>query len=71
VELEEGVEGLIHISELSRDRVANPADVVQVDEEVWVKILKVDPEGRKIGLSLKAYQEEGGEPILEPEEDNA
>jgi small subunit ribosomal protein S1 len=62
VELEEGVEGLIHISELSRDRVANPADVVQVDQEVWVKILKVDPEGRKIGLSLKAYLEEGGEP---------
>jgi small subunit ribosomal protein S1 len=63
VELEEGVEGLIHISELSRDRVANPADVVQVDQEVWVKILKVDPEGRKIGLSLKAYQEEVGDSI--------
>jgi small subunit ribosomal protein S1 len=62
VELEEGVEGLIHISELSRDRVANPADVVQVDQELWVKILKVDPEGRKIGLSLKAYQEEDGDP---------
>jgi ribosomal protein S1 len=41
--------------------VANPADVVQVDQEVWVKILKVDPEGRKIGLSLKAFQEEGGD----------
>jgi small subunit ribosomal protein S1 len=61
VELEEGVEGLIHISELSRDRVANPADVVQGDQEVWVKILKVDQEGRKIGLSLKAYFEEGGD----------
>ena len=48
---------MIHISELSHDRVANPADVVQVDQELWVKILKVDPEGRKIGLSLKAYQE--------------
>jgi small subunit ribosomal protein S1 len=69
VELEEGVEGLIHISELSRDRVANPADVVQVDQEVWVKILKVDPEGRKIGLSLKAFQEEGGDPAVA--EDNA
>jgi small subunit ribosomal protein S1 len=69
VELEEGVEGLIHISELSRDRVANPADVVQVDQEVWVKILKVDPEGRKIGLSLKAFQDEEGEPALA--EDNA
>jgi small subunit ribosomal protein S1 len=62
VELEEGVEGLIHISELSHDRVANPADVVQVDQELWVKILKVDPEGRKIGLSLKAYQEGEGNP---------
>jgi small subunit ribosomal protein S1 len=61
VELEEGVEGLIHISELSRDRVANPADVVQGEQEVWVKILKVDQEGRKIGLSLKAYFEEGGD----------
>ncbi|MHC5023696.1 MAG: 30S ribosomal protein S1 [Planctomycetota bacterium] len=56
VELEEGLEGLLHISELSDEKVDNPQDVVKPDEEVDVKILRVDITARKIGLSLKRAQ---------------
>jgi ribosomal protein S1 len=54
VELEPGVEGLIHISELSPGRVRRVADVVQAGQEVQVKILSIDREQRRISLSLKA-----------------
>ena len=53
VELEEGLEGLLHISELADKKVDNPQEVVKPGEEVNVKILRVDLEERKIGLSLK------------------
>ncbi|MDA1008333.1 MAG: 30S ribosomal protein S1 [Planctomycetota bacterium] len=56
VELEEGLEGLLHISELSDQKVENPTDVVKPGTEVDVKILRVDTEDRKIGLSLKRAQ---------------
>ena len=56
VELEENLEGLLHISELSDQKVENPQDVVKVDQEVDVKILRVDIDDRKIGLSLKRAQ---------------
>jgi len=51
-----GVEGLIHVSELSRERVSKPEDVVSVGDNVTVKVLSIDPEERKIGLSIKEYQ---------------
>lgn len=53
VELEDGLEGLLHISELADKKVENPQDVVKPGEEVNVKILRVDLDDRKIGLSLK------------------
>ncbi|MHB1157448.1 MAG: 30S ribosomal protein S1 [Phycisphaerales bacterium] len=53
VELEEDLEGLLHISELADHKVENPQDVVKPGEQVEVKILRVDIEERKIGLSLK------------------
>jgi len=56
VELEDDLEGLLHISELADHKVENPQDVVTVDEEVEVKILRVDIDDRKIGLSLKRAQ---------------
>ncbi len=55
VELEDGVEGLLHISELSHERVAKPEDVVSIDQELWLKIIKLDANERKLGLSLRAY----------------
>ena len=53
VELEEGLEGLLHISELADHKVESPQDVVKAGDKVDVKILRVDIEERKIGLSLK------------------
>jgi len=53
VELEPDLEGLLHISELADHKVDKPRDVVKEDDDIEVKILKVDTEARKIGLSLR------------------
>jgi small subunit ribosomal protein S1 len=51
--LEEGVEGLIHISELDEKHVDNPSEVVSINDELDLKVISLDPEERRIGLSLK------------------
>jgi len=56
VELEDDLEGLLHISELADHKVENPQDIVKQGENLEVKILRVDLEERKIGLSLKRAQ---------------
>ncbi|MHC4177273.1 MAG: 30S ribosomal protein S1 [Planctomycetota bacterium] len=56
VGLEDGLEGLLHISELADRKVENPEEVVKVGEEIEVKILRVDPDERKIGLSRKRVE---------------
>jgi small subunit ribosomal protein S1 len=63
VGLQDGLEGLLHISELADHKVENPEEVVKVGEEIEVKILRVDTDERKIGLSRKRVEwaEEGGE----------
>jgi 4-hydroxy-3-methylbut-2-enyl diphosphate reductase len=53
VEIEPGVDGLVHISQLANRRVEKPQDVVAVNQEVQVKILSIDPEEKRIGLSIK------------------
>jgi len=54
VEIEEGIEGLCHVSELSDDRVEKPEDAVKVGQVLPFKILKLDPSQKKIGLSARA-----------------
>ncbi|QDV16706.1 30S ribosomal protein S1 [Gimesia panareensis] len=74
VELEDELEGLLHISELADHKVENPEDIVKVGETLDVKILRVDTEDRKIGLSRKleepieeeAEAGEGGEAPATP-----
>jgi small subunit ribosomal protein S1 len=56
VELEPAIEGLIHISELSPQRIRRVRDVVQEGQQVQVMVLSVDPAQRRISLSLKAAQ---------------
>jgi small subunit ribosomal protein S1 len=56
VELEPGLEGLLHISEISDQKVEKPEDQLKVGQQLAVKILRVDSEERKIGLSLKRAQ---------------
>ncbi len=54
-EVEEGIEGLIHISELASERIEEPAEVVKVGEEHKVEVISVDPKERKIALSIKNF----------------
>jgi small subunit ribosomal protein S1 len=56
VELAPGLEGLLHISEISDHKVEKPEDVLKVGQDLDVKILRVDSDERKIGLSLKRAQ---------------
>jgi small subunit ribosomal protein S1 len=56
VGLENGLEGLLHISELADHKVENPEEIVKVGDEIEVKILRVDTDERKIGLSRKRVQ---------------
>jgi len=53
VELENGIEGLVHISQLSDEHVKRVKDVINVGDSVEAKIVKIDMEGRRVGLSLK------------------
>ncbi len=53
VELEPGVDGLVHISKISNERINNPADVLSIGEEVKAIILSVDAENKKIALSIR------------------
>lgn len=63
VELDDNLEGLCHISELSEERIAKPEDVVQMGQEMDFKILRIDPETKKIGLSARAVGKD--EPIID------
>ena len=65
VKLEDDLEGLLHISELANRKVTTPEEVVKVGDEVAVKIIKIDPEQRKIGLSLKDVGYDERENVLE------
>lgn len=62
--IEDGVEGLIHVSELSDERVTHPREVVHEGQEVQVRIIRIDPQRRRMGLSLRRAQEGGVDPAL-------
>jgi ribosomal protein S1 len=51
-----GVQGLVHVSEMSRQRIEHPSDMLEVGQEVEVKILKLEKGGRRISLSMRALQ---------------
>jgi len=54
VEVEPGIEGLVHVSEMKDERVENPRDVVKEGEEIDVKVIDMDTQERKVALSIKA-----------------
>ncbi len=64
-ELEDGVEGLIHLSELSSERIGSPEEVVSVGQELDAKIIKIEAAARKIGLSIRALTEETAQTDLD------
>lgn len=69
VEVEEGVEALIHISQLSTKRVEKPSDVLKEGQEVTVRVIEVNPTQRRMRLSLSALEEP--EVMPEPEQPEA
>ncbi|SCZ80771.1 30S ribosomal protein S1 [Acidaminobacter hydrogenoformans] len=61
VELSEGLEGLVHVSQISDARVEKPSDVLSVGQEVKVRILGIDADQQRISLSIKAAQDNEAE----------
>ncbi len=55
--LEEGVEGLVHVSQISNEHVEKPSDVLNIGDKLEVKILEIDPEAQRISLSKRALME--------------
>jgi small subunit ribosomal protein S1 len=53
VELEPGVDGLLHISQMSNRPISSPSEIVNVGDELTLMVIRVDPNERRIGLSLK------------------
>ncbi|WP_240395994.1 S1 RNA-binding domain-containing protein, partial [Lactobacillus crispatus] len=54
VEVADGIQGLVHVSEISNKHVDKPSDVLKVGQSVKVKVLNIDPSDRRISLSIKA-----------------
>ncbi len=58
IELEEGIEGLIHVSEISKEKISTPVGLYKVGDEVEARVINVSAKERKIGLSIKALSDE-------------
>ena len=58
VELEPGVDALLHVSQISRDRVEKPSDVLSVGEMIEAKVVDFNGESQKISLSIKALDQD-------------
>ena len=80
VKLKENVEGLVHISQISYDHIEKAADVLNIGDEVEVKIINIDEENQKISLSIKellekpvveVVEEEQEEVVIEEEQEQA
>lgn len=65
VEVEEGIEGLVHVSEISKDKVNTPVGMYNVGDTLETKVISVSAKDRKIGLSIKAMSESSSEMKLE------
>ena len=69
VELSNKIDGLIHISQISREHVERVKDVLQLGEEIEARVIKVDTDERRIGLSIKAATEDFSEEALKAAEE--
>jgi small subunit ribosomal protein S1 len=58
IEIHEGIEGLVHVSEIAEERIEKPSDRLELDQAVTAKIIKMDIPEQKIGLSIKAAAQE-------------
>lgn len=70
VEIMPGVEGLVHISQISHKHIATPNEVLEPGQEVKVKVLSVDPAAHRLALSIKALQEKPAAEKSAPKKNN-
>lgn len=68
IELEKGIDGLVHISQISNVRLAKPSDVLEIGQEVEAKVIEMNTETKKVGLSIKEVKPI--DPIVKAEEKN-
>jgi len=68
IELSHKIDGLIHISQLSKDHIEKVKDVLALGDEIEARVIKIDQEERRIGLSIKAAQEDYNEEALKQAE---
>ena len=61
IDLSNGLEGLLHISEVSKEKIKKLEDFISIGQEMDVKIVKIEPEARKIGLSIKGIENASGQ----------
>ena len=69
VEVEKGIDGLVHVSQISYEWLENPTSVLTIGQEVSAKILALDPEARKMTLSIKALQPKPEQPAKREKEE--
>ncbi len=65
VELEEGIEGLVHVSEISKENIKSPKDHYQIGESITAKVMNINSDERRIGLSIKRLDEDDDDRYLE------
>ncbi len=65
VELEEGIEGLVHVSEISKEKVKTPADLFTVGQTISARVMNINSSERRIGLSIKRLEEEKEEDVIQ------
>jgi len=58
VELEEGIEGLVHVSEISKEKIKSPVGQYKIGDMITAKVINISPKDRKIGLSMKKVEEQ-------------
>ncbi|MBT8342791.1 MAG: 30S ribosomal protein S1 [Desulfatitalea sp.] len=64
VELEEGIEGLVHVSEISKEKIKTPVGMFNVADEIKARVMNINSEERRIGLSIKRLEMESDEEYL-------
>ncbi|MBF0101094.1 MAG: 30S ribosomal protein S1 [Desulfobacterales bacterium] len=65
VELEEGIEGLVHVSEISNEKVSKPSDSFKVSDRITAKVMNINSDERRIGLSIKRLDVDDEQNILD------
>lgn len=64
VELEEGIEGLVHVSEISKEKIKTPVGMFNISEVITARVMNINSEERRIGLSIKRMEIEGEQELL-------